>query len=41
MFATHFHEVTRLEEKLPKTVFNRYVDAVTTKDEVCAVLFIF
>ena len=35
MFATHFHEVTRLEEKLPKTVFNRYVDAVTTEDEVC------
>ena len=34
MFATHFHEITRLEEKLPKTVFNRHVDAVTSSEEV-------
>ena len=34
LFATHFHEVTRLEEELPNTVFNRYVDAVTTENEV-------
>ena len=34
MFATHFHEITRLEEKLPKAVFNRHVDAVTSNEEV-------
>lgn len=34
LFATHFHEVTRLADKLPEAVFNCYVDAVTSDDQV-------
>ena len=34
LFATHFHEVTRLSDVLPKAVFNCHVDAITTNDQV-------
>jgi len=34
LFATHFHEVTRLADILPDSVFNCYVDAVTSDDQV-------
>ena len=34
LFATHFHEVTRLSDILPKAVFNCHVDAITTNDQV-------
>lgn len=32
LFATHFHEITRLSEELPN-VFNCHVDAVTSENE--------
>ena len=34
LFATHFHEVTRLSDILPEAVFNCHVDAITTNDQV-------
>ena len=34
LFATHFHEITRLSDVLPKAVFNCHVDAITTNDQV-------
>ena len=33
LFATHFHEVTQLEEELPDAVFNCHVDAVANENE--------
>ena len=40
LFATHFHEVTQLAEIHPEAVFNCYVDAVTSEDEVRIFFFI-
>ena len=36
LFATHFHEVTRLSDVLPNAVFNCHVDAITNNDQVKA-----
>lgn len=38
LFATHFHEVTQLADSVPASVFNCYVDAVATADQVSVVL---
>lgn len=34
LFATHFHEITRLADQHPKCVFNCHVSAVTSDEQV-------
>lgn len=40
LFATHFHEITRLAEQHPKCVFNCHVSAVTSDDQVRPHIFL-
>ena len=34
LFATHFHEITQLAQSYPDIVFNCFVDAMTSDEQV-------